>query len=219
MRVLAIGAHPDDIELGCGASLLAHAARGDRVAMLVMTPGEQGPQAAKSRVHEQEEAARLLGAELFWGGFQDGVIPDGSRCVQAVESVIAATRADIIYTHSPNDTHQDHRSVAAASLAAARRTTRVLTYEAPSSRGFVPQMFLDVEGFVEQKLELIRAHESQVLKNRLVDLEAVAAQARYRGFQGRVHYAEAFEIERFVWDLSAGAIVAPAAEVLLEGVV
>ena len=133
--------------------------------------------------------------------------------------MIAATRADIIYTHSPNDTHQDHRSVAAASLAAARRTTRVLTYEAPSSRGFVPQMFLDVEGFVEQKLELIRAHESQVLKNRLVDLEAVAAQARYRGFQGRVHYAEAFEIERFVWDLSAGAIVAPAAEVLLEGVV
>jgi len=133
--------------------------------------------------------------------------------------VIAATRADIIYTHSPNDTHQDHRSVAAASLAAARRATRVLTYEAPSSRGFVPQMFLDVEGFVEQKLELIRAHESQVLKNRLVDLEAVAAQARYRGFQGRVHYAEAFEIERFVWDLSAGAIVAPAAEILLEGVV
>ena len=72
--------------------------------------------------------------------------------------------------------------------------------------------------FVEQKLDLIRAHESQVLKNRLVDLEAVAAQARYRGFQGRVHYAEAFEIERFVWDLSAGAIAAPALEMVLEGV-
>src|SRR2546429_633714 len=121
MKGLAIGAHPDDIELGFGASLLAHAAR-------------------------------------------------------------------------------------------------VLTYEAPWSRGFVPQMFLDVEGLVEQKLELIRAHESQVLKNRLVDLEAVAAQARYRGFQGRVHYAEAFEIERFVWDLSAGAIAAPAVEIVFEGV-
>jgi LmbE family N-acetylglucosaminyl deacetylase len=218
VRVLAIGAHPDDIELGCGAALLAHVARGDRVAMLVMTSGEQGPQAAQSRVSEQQEAARHLGAELFWGGFGDGMVPDGSLSVLSVESVIASTGADIVYTHSPNDTHQDHRVVAAASLAAARRVTRVLTYEAPTSRGFVPQMFLDVEGFVEQKLELIRAHNSQVLKNRLVDLEAVAAQARYRGFQGRVHYAEAFEIERFVWDLSAGAIAAPTMEILFEGV-
>jgi LmbE family N-acetylglucosaminyl deacetylase len=218
VRVLAIGAHPDDIELGCGAALLAHVARGDRVAMLVMTPGEQGPQAAQSRVTEQQEAARRLGAELFWGGFQDGMVPDGSLSVQAVESVISSTGADILYTHSPNDTHQDHRTVAAASLAAARRVTRVLTYEAPTSREFVPQMFLDVEGFVEQKLDLIRAHDSQVLKNRLVDLEAVAAQARYRGFQGRVHYAEAFEIERFVWDLSAGAIAAPSVEIVFEGV-
>ena len=72
MRVLAVGAHPDDIELGCGGALLAHRARGDEITLLVMTTGEEGPQDARSRIREQEDAAALLGATLLWGGFPDG---------------------------------------------------------------------------------------------------------------------------------------------------
>ena len=60
---------------------------------------------------------------------------------------------------------------------------------------------MDVEGLVDQKVEVLRAHVSQVLKNGLVDLEAIEALARYRGFQARIRNAEAFETERFVWDL------------------
>ncbi|MCA1670813.1 MAG: PIG-L family deacetylase [Actinobacteria bacterium] len=70
MNVLVIGAHPDDIELGCGAALLAHRRRGDRVDLLVMTTGGRGPQDARSRVAEQEDAAALLGAGLIWGAFE-----------------------------------------------------------------------------------------------------------------------------------------------------
>src|SRR5579871_1121812 len=72
VRVLAIGAHPDDVELGCGATLAAHRARQDEVALLVLTTGEQGPQAAASRVEEQQQAADKLGATLYWGSFDDG---------------------------------------------------------------------------------------------------------------------------------------------------
>jgi LmbE family N-acetylglucosaminyl deacetylase len=205
MNVLAIGAHPDDIELGCGAALLAHRRLGDHIALLVMTSGEHGPQDGRSRVAEQLDAANILGAELYWGGFEDGAVPDGRASVDVIQSALAATGADVVYTHSPRDTHQDHRATAVASLAACRRTGRILLYESPTSVGFQPSVFVDVNGLVEDKVELLRAHFSQVLKNGLVDLEAIEAQARYRGFQSRVRNAEAFETHRFVWDLDRRA--------------
>jgi LmbE family N-acetylglucosaminyl deacetylase len=218
MNVLAIGAHPDDVELGCGATLAAHAACGDCVALLVMTPGEQGPQAAKSRIREQEEATERLGASLYWGNFPDCAVPEGRESVELIDRVMLETEADIIYTHSADDSHQDHRTTARASLAAGRRIPRLLTYEAPTSLGFVPSLFVDVETFLERKLHALRAHESQVLKNRLVDLEAVEAQARYRGFQARLRRAEGFAVERFAWSLSPTITPAEETERLLMSI-
>jgi len=205
LKVLAIGAHPDDIELGCGGALLRHRAAGDNVTLLVMTTGEQGPQDARSRVMEQEDAAALLGADLVWGQFADGAVPDGRVSIDLIQSVLLDCGADIIYTHTTNDTHQDHRATAVASLAAARRGSRILMYEAPTSQDFRPAVFVDIDGYVEAKVNLLRAHVSQVLKNGLVDLEAIEAAARYRGFQARIRQAEAFETDRFVWDLHTPA--------------
>jgi LmbE family N-acetylglucosaminyl deacetylase len=202
VRVLAVGAHPDDIELGCGGALLAHRARGDEITLLVMTDGAQGPQDARSRLGEQEDAAALLGAGLLWGGFRDGAVPAGPMAVDVVEQAMAKSAADLVYTHAPGDTHQDHRATADAVLAASRRAHRVLLYESPTSVAFSPSVYIDVNGLVEAKQNLVRAHMSQVLKNGLVDLEALEAQARYRGFQARVRHAEAFECQRFLWDLT-----------------
>ena len=200
LNVLAIGAHPDDIELGCGAALLAHRRAGHAVTMLVMTAG-LGQAERRARPEEQEEAAALLRAGLVWGGFEDGRVPPGGPAVRVIEDTIMQTGAEVVYTHAAADSHQDHRAVAAATAAAARRTQRVLCYESPTSLGFSPTHFVDVGGLVEAKLGLIRAHLSQVMKNGLVDLEAVEAQARFRGFQARVRHAEAFEATRFVWDI------------------
>jgi LmbE family N-acetylglucosaminyl deacetylase len=200
VNVLAVGAHPDDIELGCGGALLAHRRRGHTVALLVMTTGERGPQASRSRVQEQEDAAARLGARLFWGGFDDGAVPDGRPAIDVIQRALRATGAELVYTHAPDDTHQDHRATSVASRAACRRLPRLLMYESPTSVAFSPTVFVDVAGKVEHKLDLLRTHVSQVLKNGLVDLEAVEAQARYRGFQARVHHAEGFIAERFVWD-------------------
>jgi LmbE family N-acetylglucosaminyl deacetylase len=205
VKVLAVGAHPDDIELGCGATLMAHRARGDEVALLVLTSGERGPQAHSSRVAEQQEAAQILGATLYWGDFEDGAVPFGRPCIDLVERVLRETGAEMLYTHVPRDTHQDHRAAAEAALAAARCTSRILMYETPSTRGFSPTLFTDAAPYLEGKLSALRAHMSQVLKNRLVDLEAVEAQARYRGFQARLRHAEAFETDRFTWDLAVPA--------------
>ncbi|HVT75505.1 MAG TPA: PIG-L deacetylase family protein [Acidimicrobiales bacterium] len=212
MNVVAIGAHPDDIEIGCGASLAAHRARGDNVTLLVMTTGEQGPQASCSRVTEQEDAAAVLGAGLVWAGFEDGAVPEGRAAVDVIQSVVRDTGAALVYTHTPRDSHQDHRATAAASLAACRRLSRVLMYEAPTTFNFAPSVFVDVAPFLDTKLEALRAHVSQLLKNGLVDLEALEAQARYRGFQARIRLAEAFEVDRFLWDVAGTADTRPAVD-------
>ena len=214
MKVLAVGAHPDDIELGCGGALLMHAARGDEITMLVMTSGEEGPQNERSRLAEQRDAAAILGASLLWGGFPDCAVP-GDRCaVNVIQEAMIISGADLVYCHAPQDTHQDHRAVSAAVLSAARRASRILMYESPTSAVFEPAIFVDIGMVVEAKLDLLRAHVSQVLKNGLVDLEAVQAQARYQGFRARVRYAEAFATERFLWELPVRPILPPTPAVL-----
>lgn len=203
MHVLAIGAHPDDVELGCGGALLRHVAQGDHVTMLVMTTGQRGTLGAASRVHEQQEATRVLGARLLWGGFEDGSVPSGPDAITVIDRAIEESRADVMYTHAAADTHQDHRSTAIASMASARRIGTVLCYETPSSQRFEPNVFVVIDDVLDAKLESLRAHWSQVLRPGPVDLEAITAQARFRGTQGRVQHAEAFESNRFVWDLGA----------------
>lgn len=200
MRVLAVGAHPADIELGCGGALLAHRDRGDEIHLLVMT-GERD-RAHPRRRPEQQLAAGRLGATLHWGGFDDGEIPPGRASVAAVESVLLAAACEVVYGPSPADTHQDHRATAEATLTASRRSLQVLCYEAPTSVGFAPTVFVDLEGRVGAKLELVGTHRSQVDDSELVDLSAVAAASRYRGAQARVGHAEAFVAHRFVWELA-----------------
>jgi LmbE family N-acetylglucosaminyl deacetylase len=169
-----------------------------------------------SRVAEQEAASELLGAELCWGNFEDAAVPSDCSAVHVIQDVMACVAPDVIYTHTLSDSHQDHRATAMATLAAARRTSRILCYEAPSSLGFAPMLFIDISKQIDGKVRALRAHWSQVLKNGLVDLEAIQAAARYRGFQARVRLAEAFEVERFLWDLDRPVAIAAPVQVVDE---
>jgi LmbE family N-acetylglucosaminyl deacetylase len=217
-NVLAIGAHPDDIELGCGGALLAHVAAGDAVTMLVVTGGENGPgdgARGAGRRAEQERAAELIGARLVWGGLLDcEVVPD-SGTVRLIERVLGATHADLIYVHAPDDSHQDHRAVAAATLGAARRLPRVLHYQSPSTLSFNPTVYVDVTAHLTGKVAALAAHATQVELSAMVEPDAVVASARHWGAQARIGYAEAFQPTRLVLDLSpvvmSGAAEVPAA--------
>lgn len=208
LRVLAVGAHPDDLELGCGGTLARHADRGDRVSLLILTDGMGRKTPHGLRVDEAEAGAELLGAvEVFWGGLADGGISEGKETVELIDAVIERVEPDVVYTLWGSDTHQDHRATHLATLAAARRVSRVLLYESPTSLGFAPSLFVDVGegGYLERKVEALRAHVSQVRANQLVDIEAVEAGARYRGFEARLPHgmAEGFAVARFVWDLDS----------------
>jgi LmbE family N-acetylglucosaminyl deacetylase len=203
VRVVAVGAHPDDIELGCAGALLHHVAAGDPVTMAVMTTGTLGPQGVTSRVREQEAAAMVIGADVVWGPYEDGSVPHGRDPVGFLDAVLRSVDADIVYVHAPNDTHQDHVAVSAAALAAARRTGRILYYQSPSTTSFDPSVFVDVESTLAGKLASLRAHWSQVMQCAMVDLETVQVSAQYWGNRAKTSYAEAFETPRFTWDIGA----------------
>ncbi len=139
----------------------------------------------------------------MWGPFDDGMIPVGREIVTVLDEAVAVTGAEIIYTHAPHDTHQDHVATSQAALAAARRMSRVLFYQSPSTTSFDPTVFVNVERTLGAKLDALRAHWSQVMQCAMVDLEAVEVGARFWGTRAKVSYAEAFVSPRFVWEIGS----------------
>ncbi len=202
MVVLAIGAHPDDIEYGCGGSLLKHKfLHNHKVYLLVITRGEMSG-GAEVRTREQEDAARFLKADgLFWGGFKDTEIPEGKPLIEKIDEIISKVKPDLIYVNYPDDAHQDHRAVANATIAACRYSKRVLFYEDYTTRNFEPNVFVDIADVLDKKIELLKIHRSQVEKpypTGLDMLESVHSIASFRGFQGKVKYAEGFVALRYL---------------------
>lgn len=201
--VLAIGAHPDDIELGCGGAIARHVASGDDVTMLIITKGEAGPGEVARRIHEQEEAAAVLGVNrLLWGGLPDGRVSNHElELVRVIEQAIAEVGATLIYSHNNADSHQDHRAVAEATWGAARKVGCVLCYDSPSSNSFNPSVFVDITSSLDKKIASLNAHASQTASSSMASVNLVRTQAGYRGFQARVEAAEAFMPYRLVLDV------------------
>jgi two-component system, NtrC family, response regulator HydG len=213
---LAIGAHPDDVEIGAGAALLAHRARGDRVAILIMSSGDKGG-VALEREREAAAAAEMLGAELMIGSLRDTEISEHGPTVKLVEESIAWVGATRIYTHSPHDRHQDHRNTHAAVMIASRKIPHVYGFQSPSSTiEYRPTRFESIDDYLTKKLALIACHQSQMESRDYLDEEFSVATARYWGRFGISRYAEAFEVLRQVQGLPVRAQVATPIDVLQE---
>jgi len=197
MNIIAIGAHPDDIEIGAGGSIALHRARGDNVRFLVLTKG--GKLSAPSRREtEAREAAEVLDIDdIQFLGYDDANIPYDGEIVERIDDHLKEMDADRVYIHTEEDTHQDHRHAALASIAAGRNTDEVLAFESPSTRSsFDPQYYNTIpEEFLERKIDAIRTHESQSEKKYL-EAEAMKGLARFRGRQANTRYAEAFQVIR-----------------------
>jgi LmbE family N-acetylglucosaminyl deacetylase len=195
MRILAIGAHPDDIEFGCGGTLIKYARQGHEVFLLVMSDGGGGGDSATRR-GEQEVSARILRtSKMFWGGYPDTAIPLDRALIQRLESVIREIHPDFIFVHHHDDTHQDHRHLATSTITATRYTRNVLFYEGPTTQNFSPSVFVDIDSVLEDKIASLQAHASQVGKTNIEGLSIVdiaRSSAHFRGIQGRVRNAEGF---------------------------
>jgi LmbE family N-acetylglucosaminyl deacetylase/CheY-like chemotaxis protein len=195
-RVLAIGAHPDDVEIGAGGVLIGHRAAGDAVAILTMSHGQRGGD-RQLRASESERAAAIIGARLYLEDLEDTRIPESDPTVGIIERVIADFAPTVVYTHTIHDVHQDHRNVNRASLVAARRVPSVYCYQSPSATvDFKPARFVSIEPYLDGKIAAIGAFGSQTEIRDYLDDELIRATARYWGRFGDARYCEPMEVIR-----------------------
>ena len=197
MNILAIGAHPDDIELGCGGLLIKSAKQGHNVYMYSLTRGGAGGD-SKQRSEELARSARFIKAKQLWiDNFEDSKLTVTNDLINHIEFFIHKANPDLILTHSHGDVHHDHRAIALATLEAARFNSNVLSYEIPLSRNFDPKVFVDISEVVNEKVELIEIFWSQQSKLYL-KANAIKGLAEYRALQSRLNtsikYVEAFEV-------------------------
>ncbi|MEO7374683.1 MAG: response regulator [Terrimesophilobacter sp.] len=200
--VLAIGAHPDDVELGVGGILAAHRAAKDHVTILTLSRGSRGGE-ANHRQHESLAAAELIGARLFLEDLVDTQISSSDPTVGIIERVVRETNPTIVYVHSDHDRHQDHRAVHSATLVATRGVRTVACYQSPSSTvDFRPNRFVSIDGFTESKLALLACFRSQAEIRDYMEPTLVLATARYWSRYGNGVNCEPLEIVRDSADMS-----------------
>lgn len=209
MKILAVGAHMDDIEIACGGTIAKAVKAGHQVKVLIMSrSGYTNKEGYVQRtddiaVLEGTRALQRLGVcdiEIF--DFPTKDIPFRSDVINVIDVCISDYNPDIIFTHHPFDTHQAHVGTSNATIAAARRRNTVFFYEpiTPSGRSYVafrPQLYVDIESTLEDKLASLREHKSEYNKFGGEDwVTGVMCRCGFRGYEIGKKYAEAFEVLR-----------------------
>lgn len=199
MNILAVGAHPDDIELGCSGTLLNHKENGDRIFLLVMTNGENGGK-QELRVREAEKAAEIIDANIKILDFHDGAIKDDIHLIKTIEDYVKSKNIDVMFTHSKNDRHQDHRNIASACQIAMRFVNECYSYETPvTPNNFLPTMFVDITKNFEKKMSCVNSHITQEIRYYVKNSSVTnmnAFRALNAGFPDKKF--EAFEVNKII---------------------
>ena len=222
MRVLVVSVHPDDETLGCGGTLLRHAAAGDELLWLVVTQAHE-PQWPREVI--EAKSAEVDRVALAYG-MQETVrlgLPtvrldtvDMSEIISGIRDAIERIRPEVIYTVHEGDIHSDHFVVFRALMSVLKPfymsdlgVKRVFSFETLSStdaapsqihRVFLPTMFVDVSDFVDRKIEIMAMFETETHSGHMPRSESsIRALARHRGATINVPFAEAFSLIREIW--------------------
>ena len=199
LSVLAIGPHPDDLEIGCGGTLLQLARSGHSLHLAVLTQGGAGGGSGQRWKEQKAVAKHYKAKSLRWLGFDDTRVPLDKEGIDVLEAVMRTVKPDLVFAPWGEDTHQDHRNTAALVRSATRYTPNVLFYEVPSTIDFVPDVYVDITKTLAAKYAALKLHKSQVHKVNVADLSIIdcaRSMAHFRGYQGRVKAAEGFKALR-----------------------
>ena len=202
LKVVCVGAHPDDPESGCGGTLSMYAAAGHKVTVIYLTRGERGIQgtsldaAAKIRTAEAEAACRLIGATPVFAGQIDGATEMTRARVDEMTRLLDAESPDVVFTHWPIDTHMDHQVASFLTMRAwVARSRRFPIYFfevdlGAQTMGFSPTQYVDIAKSRETKKTALFAHKSQ--DGERIYREHHQVMEDFRGREARVGAAEAF---------------------------
>lgn len=217
LRITAIGAHPDDLEILCGGTLAKYASLGHKVVMAHLLNGDKGhyeldsEELARIRKREAEAAGRIIGAEVVSLDLPDAELFSNLETRKLVIDLIREARPDVIITHAPADYCSDHTVTSqlvceasfycAAPLFKTSKTAHdkippVFFMDTVAGMGFLPTEYVDISEAFQKKMEMLRRHASQLEWLKAHDdldvLGLVETTARFRGLQCGVQYAEGF---------------------------
>jgi LmbE family N-acetylglucosaminyl deacetylase len=200
MNILAIGAHPDDIEIYMFGALAAWQAAGATLAFAIATDGSKGGKLPADelrtlRLGEARAAAAHLNVEPRMLGFTDGELCADAPLIAALKTLVAETAPDLVVTHAPNDYHADHRALSDAVRIAANFHVPVLWADTMMGAGFAPTHYIDTTAHAALKASAIRAHISQDPERFVVMADQLA---RFRAAQANGvpgSFAEAYRFE------------------------
>ena len=218
MNVLAIGCHPDDIEVACAGTLAKYKKQGHEVIMCHVTNGNMGhkvimpDELREVRLHESKNSGTVIGCEVVTCDIGDLLVyAENKEQRDKVINIIRYAKPDVIITHSPNDYMPDHVAVSKlvfdASFTATlphyetnhpfhEKITPIYYMDTLAGVNFMPTEYVDISDEIDIKLEMLECHESQMKWMRDHDnidfAEFVKTCARFRGLQSGVQYAEAF---------------------------
>lgn len=214
-KIMAIGAHPDDIEFGCGGTLIKHKSNGDFIVYVCMTNTESVDGVTNTIIRTAEEnksevlksASKLKCDKVEFLPFKDLNVPFNFESVSKLESLIKKYNIDIIYTHWAGDANQDHISTFKTTMAASRYIPNVYCYEQiPVPRMSENQMdinyYIDISNTFSDKILASLCHKSQIKKYKQHGFnveENLETLAKFRGIQAKCKYAEAFKIIKQIW--------------------
>lgn len=207
MNVLAIGAHSDDIELGCGGSLAKHAELGDKIIIYIATTSEGiNPFGEKIRDGEEalkdsKKAALILGAKLINGIFKVNELEFNDELNSELIKIILENKIDLMYTHWDQDAHHDHRMLSLASLHAGRHLNRILMYKSnwyQSIGHFCNNFYIDISSVWVKKEELLNCYQSEMMRTNGAWINYNRNCAENYGMVIGVKYAEVFQCVKWV---------------------
>jgi LmbE family N-acetylglucosaminyl deacetylase len=208
MNILAIGAHFDDVELGCGGALAKHAANGDTVYVFVATVSgfsNQNAQAVRSSeiaLSEAQDAMKLIGTkEMICGQFKTLDVEFVDELNVQILRIVQDKSIDLVYTHWTGDIHHDHQAVARASLHSCRHVPRLLMYRSNwyhSTQDFRGNFYVDITEFWKTKEQAIRAHVSEVERTGNKWISFFRNEAENAGQKIGVAMAEVFEVVKYL---------------------
>lgn len=225
--ILAIGAHPDDVELGCGATLAKEINNGKKVGLLDLTRGELGTRGTPEiREKEANNAANILGAEFRHNlEFSDGFVINNAASQLEIIKIIRKYQPDIVICNAIDDRHIDHGRASklasdACFLSGLEKIETIMdgnhqkawrpkhVYHYIQWKNIEPDFVVDVTDFLEKKLEVVFAFKSQFHSKDANEPETPITSTNFRDSityraqdLGRligVEYAEGFTVERFV---------------------
>lgn len=190
--VLAIGAHPDDVEMGVGGILAAHRAAGDKVTVLTLSMGHRPGGAAVAQA-EGAAAVAVIGAKLI----SEGAIELDESIQSHIESVVASLKPTIVYTHSINDRRDAHRAVHTATIAATPRVNTVASYHGTTgSPEFSPTEFVTIDDHIDDKLAMLACFAIGEDRPAYLEPGFVLSTSRYWSQYGLGVHVEPLELVR-----------------------